>query len=96
MSPKELLALRLLIDNPRGLYGSEFVSVSKGKLGRGSIYTTLDRLVDKGYVREVVDPPTSEISLPRTRHVITAKGTREYHGFLAEQGLLMQAGVFAR
>ena len=96
MSPKELLTLRLLIDNPKGLYGSEFVSISKGKLSRASIYTMLDRLVDKGYVREIVDPPTSETAPPRTRHMITASGAREYQRFLADQGLAIQAGVFAR
>jgi DNA-binding PadR family transcriptional regulator len=96
VSPKELLTLRLLIDNPKGLYGSEFVSISKGKLGRGSIYTMLDRLVDKGYVREIIDLPTSGTALPRTRHVITAKGINEYQRFLADQGLEVQDGVFVR
>jgi DNA-binding PadR family transcriptional regulator len=53
MAPKELKVLRLLIDNPRGLYGSELVSRSEGYLSRGSIYTLLERLVEKGFVREV-------------------------------------------
>lgn len=35
--------MRLLVDRPSGLYGSEFVDLSEGKLKRGSIYTTLDR-----------------------------------------------------
>src|SRR5689334_16705110 len=95
VSPKDLLALRLLIDNPKGLYGSEFVSITRGKLGRGSIYTMLDRLADKGYVREIVDPPESDTALARTRHVITAGGTRAYHNFLVEQGLVIQPGIFA-
>lgn len=96
MSPKELLALRLLIDNSKGLYGSEFVAITKGNLGRASIYTMLDRLIDKGYVREIVDPPVTDGALARTRHVITAKGAREYQAFLTEQGLTMQVGAFAR
>ena len=96
MSPKDLLALRLLIDNPKGLYGSEFVAISKGKLGRGTIYTQLDRLVDKGYVKELVDPPTSAAAMARTRHRITASGEQAYRAFLDEQGLAIQQGAFAR
>ena len=96
MSPKELLALRLTIDNPLGLYGSEFVSISAGKLSRASIYTILDRLVKKGWIREILEPPTPELSMARTRHIITAKGVREYNKFIAEQGLLIREGAFAR
>jgi len=96
VSPRELLTLRLLIDNPTGLYGSDFVSISKGKLGRGSIYTMLDRLVSKGYVREVADPRAADILIARTRHLITPKGMREYQAFLADQGLAMIVGAFGR
>ena len=88
--------MRILSDNPKGLYGSDFVSISKKKLSRGSIYTLLDRLVGKGYVREVVDAPSSDTGLPRTRHVITHPGTREYRKFLADHGLEMQAGAFSK
>lgn len=96
MSPKEQLVLRCLIDNPKGLYGSDFLTVSKGKLTRGTIYTLLDRLVDKDLVEEVVDAPTSNTALPRTRHLITPRGSREYQEFLMDHGLLMQAGAFSK
>lgn len=89
MAPKELLALRLLIDNPRGLYGSEFVHHSGGKLNRGTIYALLERMVDKGFVREVEEPATTSLNLARTRHIITAQGKSAYSAFLAEQGLTM-------
>lgn len=86
---KELLALRLLIDHSRGLYGSEFVHLSGGKLSRSTIYTLLERMVDKGFVREVEEPATPSLQLARTRHVITAQGKAAYHAFLDEQGLQM-------
>lgn len=89
MAPKELMALRLLIDNPKGLYGSEFVHLSGGKLPRGTVYILLERMVDKGHVREVAEPATPSLQLARTRHVITAAGRAAYTGFLAEQGLAM-------
>jgi DNA-binding PadR family transcriptional regulator len=87
MSPKELLALRALIDNPRGLYGSEFVALTEGALSRGSVYNILERLVDKGFVRETVDPPESKYLVSRTRHTITGAGQRAYYAFLTQQGL---------
>lgn len=89
MAPKELLALRLLIDNPRGLYGSEFVHLAEGKLNRGTIYALLERMVDKGFVREVAEEGTPQLQLARTRHLITAQGRSAYNAFLAEQGLTM-------
>ena len=95
MAPKELLALRLLLDNPHGLYGSEVVALSKGKLSRASIYTILERLGEKGFVRETVDPPEPRYLAPRTRHTITAAGQRAYHAFLRDQGLQVVKGAFA-
>jgi DNA-binding PadR family transcriptional regulator len=89
MAPKELLALRLLIDHRDGLFGSEFVHHSEGKLTRGTIYSLLERMVDKGYVREVEEPGTASLQLARTRHLITASGRSAYKAFLAEQGLQM-------
>ena len=87
MAPKELKALRLLIDNPRGLYGSELVVLSKSYIGRGTVYTLLERLVAKGYVREKEEPPTAAHQLARTRHFITAPGQRAVHEYLEQMGL---------
>jgi DNA-binding PadR family transcriptional regulator len=89
MAPKELLALRLLIDNPRGLYGSQLVHLAEGKLNRGTVYMLLERMVDKGFVREVEEPGTASLQLTRTRHLITAQGKAAYRAFLEEQGLEM-------
>ena len=83
------MALRLLIDNPRGLYGSEFVHLSGGKLPRGTVYILLERMVEKGFIREIAEPPTPALQLARTRHVITANGKSAYNGFLREHGLAM-------
>ena len=87
MAPKKLLALRLMIDNPQGLFGSQFVHLSNGYLNRGTVYTLLERLVDEGFVKEVPVPPSADLQLARTRHMITAKGKRAYQAFLDEQGL---------
>ena len=87
MASKELLVLRLLIDNP-GLFGSEFVHLSKA-LNRGTVYALLERMVEKGYVREEQQPPTTSLQLARTKHFITGEGRKAYDAFLSEQGLRM-------
>jgi DNA-binding PadR family transcriptional regulator len=92
MAPKELLILRLLQDNARGLYGSELVHLSGGLLSRGGIYTLLERLVDKGMVREVDEEPTPELQLRRTRHFITGQGQRACEEFASAYGFAIQKG----
>lgn len=54
LSSIETLILELLAEH-RELYGLEMMEASRGKLKRGTIYVTLGRMQDKGYVtsREV-------------------------------------------
>jgi DNA-binding PadR family transcriptional regulator len=96
MSPKELLILRLLMDNPKGLYGSEFVHLSDGKISRGTVYTLLERMVDKKFVREVEEEPSTELQLRRTRHFITGVGQKACRDFAEQHGLDIRHGAFAR
>lgn len=91
MGRKDLKTLLLLIEFPQGLFGSELVARSDGELSKGSIYTQLGRLVDKGFVREVEVPPTPEFQLARTRHVITANGQRAVREFLSAMNLAFPA-----
>lgn len=84
MSKKPLTALRLLAKHPDGLYGSEMVALSEGRLTRGTVYTLLDRMVKDGLVKEVQEPPSASLQLARTRHFITAEGKRAYAEFLSE------------
>lgn len=93
MSPKDLKALRLLMDHSRGLYGSEMVVLSGGFLGRGTIYTLLDRLVERGFVREIVESPTASLQMARTRHVITANGQRAVREYVEQMGLLLPSSA---
>ncbi len=95
MAPKELLILRLLMDNPQGLYGSEVVHLSKGGIGRGTVYSLLERMVAKDFVREVEEEPTVALQLKRTRHFATQKGTLACQNFVVSQGLAIVPGHFA-
>ena len=49
VSRKELLVLELLVGNKQ-LYGLQLVAASKGRLKRGTVYVTLGRMEDKGYI----------------------------------------------
>lgn len=61
LSPKEAEILRLLIDNGE-MYGLELVKAST-TLKRGTVYVTLSRMDEKGYVasrfipKETAGPP---------------------------------------
>jgi PadR family transcriptional regulator, regulatory protein PadR len=48
-SGKEFEILRLLVER-REMYGLELVKASNGSLKRGTIYVTLLRMAEKGYV----------------------------------------------
>lgn len=76
LSRKETAILELLVDH-KELYGLQLVSASKGELKRGTIYVTLGRMDDKGYVTSrLEDAPADSGGLPRRIYRATALGHR--------------------
>ena len=76
VSPKELLVLELLLRG-RDLYGLQLVAESRGRLKRGTVYVTLGRMEDKGYITSKLGvPPAGAGGLPRRIYVATALGRR--------------------
>jgi DNA-binding PadR family transcriptional regulator len=82
ISAKELLVLELLV-RARGLYGLELVAASRGELKRGTVYVTLGRMEEKGFITSrQEDAPPAAGGLPRRvyeptplgRHVCRAWG----------------------
>jgi DNA-binding PadR family transcriptional regulator len=72
------------------LYGLELVARSKRRLKRGTIYVTLGRMEDKGYVTSrLEDPPPATGGLPRRLYEPTAFGTRVLAAWTAAAQLLM-------
>jgi DNA-binding PadR family transcriptional regulator len=71
----ELLVLRLLQDAPAGLYGLQLVGSSEGKLKRGTVYVTLGRLEEKGFV-ESRTKKSEHAGLPRPMYRLTGLGVR--------------------
>jgi DNA-binding PadR family transcriptional regulator len=85
LSAKETLVLEMLVER-REMYGLELVAASRGRLKRGTVYVTLGRMADKGYVRSRLEgAPPDAGGLPRRVYEATPLGHRllEAHAHLA-------------
>ena len=59
------------------MYGLQMVSASRRRLKRGTVYVTLGRMEEKGYIRSRLEaPPTKTGGLPRRLYEATALGRR--------------------
>ena len=75
LSATERLILDLLRE--RELFGLQLVDQSEGALKRGTVYVTLGRMQDKGYVESRTEPlPAGAIGLPRRWYRPTEYGLR--------------------
>jgi DNA-binding PadR family transcriptional regulator len=75
LSPKEALILRLLIGKGE-MYGLELVNDSGGELKRGTVYVTLGRMADKGYVESRTIPQDDGSGIPKRLFRATGYGSR--------------------
>src|SRR5687768_1384982 len=74
LSTKESLILQLLVRHDQA-YGLELVSTSRGRLKRGTVYVTLGRMEEKGYITSrLEDAPPEAGGLPRRIYTPTALG----------------------
>jgi DNA-binding PadR family transcriptional regulator len=80
LSRKEALVLELLLAAPSSeKYGLELVSESNDRLSRGTVYVTLSRMEDKGYVESHLDQPEHPTSgMPRRLYRPTGYGQKVY------------------
>jgi len=80
LSEKETLILELLLGKTSaGMYGLELVRESGARLKRGTVYVTLNRMEEKGFVEswnEEQQPNTA--GLPRRLYRISGYGQRVY------------------
>lgn len=75
LSGKEQLILKLLGEGDA--FGLELAERSHGALKRGTVYVTLGRMQEKGYVESRTEPlPAGAIGLPRRIYRPTAHGLR--------------------
>ncbi len=89
LSEKESLILGLLL--PGGeLYGLQMVTASKRRLKRGTVYVTLGRMEDKGYVTSRLEEAPAEAGgLPRRLYRATPLGRRVLSVWSRASGTLM-------
>jgi len=74
-SAKEASILGVLRDSPKGLYGLEILEASKGDLSRGTLYVTLGRMIDKGFLEaRTSQKPKDYPGLPRPLYRLTGLG----------------------
>jgi DNA-binding PadR family transcriptional regulator len=74
LSSKESVILELLV-RAREMYGLELVTASGGALKRGTVYVTLGRMEEKGYVvSRLEEAPPAVGGLPRRIYAPTALG----------------------
>jgi len=89
LSPKEHAILGLLMNVGRkGLYGLQLVEQSAGELRRGTVYVTLERMQDKGFVESRQEERQPGISgIPRRIYCATWYGIRVFQAWEKLQGL---------
>jgi PadR family transcriptional regulator, regulatory protein PadR len=77
--PRLSLTERLILDLLAGeeMFGLQLVEQSHGALKRGTVYVTLGRMQDKGFVESWTEKqPAAAIGLPRRLYRPTAYGLR--------------------
>jgi DNA-binding PadR family transcriptional regulator len=78
LSRKEFLILEMLIGKGE-MFGLEMVEASEGNLKRGTIYVTLQRMGDKGYIESREEARSMpEIGIPRRKYWATGLGERVF------------------
>ena len=80
LSATERLILDLLRESE--LFGLQLVDRSEGALKRGTVYVTLGRMQDKGFVESRTEPlPAGAIGLPRRWYRPTEYGVRVHEAW---------------
>ena len=76
LPPKEALILELLVERSE-MYGLQLVAASKRRLKRGTVYVTLGRMEEKGFIASRLESAApTEGGLPRRIYEPTAFGRR--------------------
>lgn len=84
LSGTEQQVLKLMIDgSQREWYGLELVKASEQGLKRGTIYVTLGRMEEKGFVTSTKEAATDERVIPRRLYKVTGHGAKVYAAYQA-------------
>lgn len=95
ISKTEFFILKLMMNEGSDIYGLELLKKSGGKLKRGTIYTTLSRMEDKGLITSKKEDTIQEgLTAKRRMYRISGAGVSAANEF---QSSMMDfiGGVFA-
>ena len=83
LSGKEAHIFELLLQKPTAeTYGLALVNSSRGRLKRGTVYVTLTRMEDKGFVQSRQEEPRpGTAGLPRRLYRPTGYGQKVYEAW---------------
>jgi DNA-binding PadR family transcriptional regulator len=97
LSRKEAVILEMLINSGRELFGLEMVKASKGELKRGTIYVTLQRMQEKGFIDSKPEPrPAPEVGIPRRMYWSTGLGERAFAAYQEAHAILVPDFVLSQ
>lgn len=92
LSRKEEFVLATLINSGRELFGLELVEASGGELKRGTVYVTLQRMEEKGFIDSRREArPAPEIGIPLRLYKPTGFGERVFQAYQSRQHLGLKA-----
>lgn len=93
LSAKEVVILRVL--SPSGeKYGLQIVTESEGGVGRGTVYVTLSRMEEKGFVESRQEAQAAGATgLPRRMYRISGEGSRVLRAWERAANVLARAGL---
>lgn len=94
LSQKEFVIMNLLIGARKEMYGLELVNKSDGALKRGTIYVTLNRLEEKGYIASRTEDAEGE-AIPRRLYKPTGLGAKVFNALAAAGGRAWLKEAFA-
>lgn len=83
LSGKEAVVFDLLLGHgAREMYALEMVDAAGGQLGRGTVYVTLGRMKEKGYLESRSEAaPESQGGPPRVLYFASGLGARVYRSW---------------
>ncbi len=80
----EQLILELLVTSGNEMFGLELIEASGGRLKRGTIYVTLQRMSKKGLVESREEARAApEIGIPRRLYIASGFGMRVLRAYAA-------------
>ena len=96
ISKTEFSILHMMMNEGSELYGLEMLKKSNGRLKRGTIYTTLSRMEDKGLIASKKEASVQEgMTTKRRMYTISGAGVSAFNNFRNEVLGFASGGIFA-